>query len=369
MPKTTQASDAIPWEDFRGNRWEFVRWCKQDDPNGEGRAAALLHQKFAGNSQWAADFLGFKRGESVADLWKQYGYATLGREAQRRTSLGTERFDDDEPAEVLVAKLREYSLRKVYAHLNEWVVPAGYDEAWLVPICDIQGGHRLSAIDRLCALCEWIEATPNCMWFGGGDWYDFVCSTGKQKKGNEIMGPRGTRKVLKHIFWPIRKKCIGLGTGNHELQIERATQVEWDPCHDLAEDLEVPFLGYAFHIVHKIRAEDSKHIEWYYHYHSHGKGGAATASGRTNALLQIAATTTAELVSCGHLHDEISRTIIQRGVDPKTLEIVDHKRLAVMTPSFQKYGDFAERMALPPAPLGSISIRLGVDRHSLHVRQ
>ena len=109
---------------------------------------------------------------------------------------------------------------EVIEHKLEYKMP---DEFTIHPLGDIHAGSIHCAEDRIKAEVDKIKGKKNTYWIGMGDYADCIIKDDKRfdieglapwvKKDNIITSQRN---YLRKLFWPIRKQCLGLLTGNHE---------------------------------------------------------------------------------------------------------------------------------------------------------
>ncbi|KKL74003.1 hypothetical protein LCGC14_2069300 [marine sediment metagenome] len=116
-------------------------------------------------------------------------------------------------------------------------------------------------------------------------------------KQNDIIDSQ--RKWLVELLTPIKSKCLGLITGNHEETIHEDYQD--DLTRHLCEDLGVPYAGYVAYInVTFSRNGGSNHL---YQIHAwHGSGAAQTEGARLMRLMRLVNEFQAEIYLMGHLH-------------------------------------------------------------------
>ena len=159
------------------------------------------------------------------------------------------------------------------------------DKFKIYPIGDIHKGTIHCDEDAIERQIAKIKSEPNSYWVGMGDYCDSITKNDKRfemgglsswVKPNDII--ESQRKEIVRIFTPIKDKCLGLLTGNHEESLHQANQD--DITGHICNDLGVPYLGYSCFLVLTFERFTS-HWQgviqaW------HGSGAAQTDGARLN---------------------------------------------------------------------------------------
>ena len=124
------------------------------------------------------------------------------------------------------------------------------DTFHIIPIGDIHIGNVNSDKKALIKLVDWIKTCDKCLWLGMGDYIDIIPANDKRhniyeadrvfKYNNrvyELYDPQEQYRLVRDIFKPIKDKCLGILTGNHELKYENYGA---NFARLLARDLEAP---------------------------------------------------------------------------------------------------------------------------------
>lgn len=362
MPKADNEAPALDLEQFRGKKWEICRHYAEllgSGEQGQDHAMLLLHKAFMGNARAVQEFLGFAaQGHAVADRWAGLGLASLGTETPRTTGHEVDDLSTDE----LIRRYRQLSKIKERASEYDWQLEPGTKTAKLVPIADVHICSLLCDMDRFALLCDWLKTRKrNTRWFGAGDLFDLVVKSGVGSTSRQFCSLHRGIDIATEILSPVADTCLGLGLGNHDARLMRYEEVNWDPVRQVCQNLNIEYLGYWRHMVHRVGEQTYTLL-----YH-HGKGAARTPGARLKAGLDVLDTTTDEIVVTAHLHDEMTKKQAKRHIDTRTLEVDNRVQHLAECPSFLAYGDYAAEKALLPSSLGTLSINLGADRHMVHV--
>lgn len=189
------------------------------------------------------------------------------------------------------------------------------DSFTIWPLGDFHLGSVHCAEDEIIKVVDQVKETPNSYWIGMGDYADCITVDDKRfdiegfpkwlQKDNIV---ESQRQRVREILMPIKAKCLGLLTGNHEEEIHRRHNN--DIIRNLCQDLGVPYAGYhAYFVLTFSRGKgpdsDVKQIiihAW------HGSGAAQTEGARLMRLMRLVNDIQADIYLMGHLHAITSYT-------------------------------------------------------------
>lgn len=213
-----------------------------------------------------------------------------------------------------------------------------------------------------------IEKDPRAMWIGMGDYGEHIYYNDPRFSLNEVddlvtvgdlrQGILGQVKKLADLFQPIKNKCIGLGTGNHEETVAKRFHV--DPTRELCYKLNTRYLGYSCISLIKIRMprhkvkEASTSVRVFTH---HGYGGGRRSGTQVNKIEDAMRIADADIYAMGHVHGQTISQLMVRGVGHYGQEYTK-KKTFVVTGCYQNVKKanvttYAERQMYPESPLGS----------------
>lgn len=235
-------------------------------------------------------------------------------------------------------------------------VPIKGKKLELIGLGDIHLGHRNVDWNALENVIEYIR-THNCRWIGGGDYGDAIIAKDKRFDFRSLdiryATPQKQYKKIYQLFYPIRKKCIGLIEGNHDI-------IHWKKhshsyVEELAEDLEVSYLQMSSYI--RLHFEDlDADFNIYVH---HGWTGARTKGGKISRIYDLGHIfPMIDLYMMFHIHDlGLADKMANLFVD-ETLEIRDRIASYVFGGSFLKgyvkdQTSYVEERTYRPSILGS----------------
>ena len=236
----------------------------------------------------------------------------------------------------------------------------------IIPLFDLHYGNTACDVQ---ALKDVIKKNKNAYFFGGGDWLDSVVVTDKRYRktvdasvGDAIIDEQidGLYEIIK----PIRKRIIGLGSGNHEDTIVKRCGT--DPMRRLCKMLEVPFLGYSG-LIRLIFSQGGKAgrkviIRWH-----HGWGGGSRTQGAD--LTKYSKDMNhweADAFLYGHVHRKQSDRVPRLGLWGEKL-ISKPKLLGICGTFLRTYTagadpTYSEKAGYPPTEIGALTLNIKPKR-------
>lgn len=333
---------------FKNTRWKIKREY--------GDFGLLrLHQFFDGNATAAAEFLGFKRHSPVSLEWSKLGLMCLGKEKPRTFE------SSNRPPDVLDKLLLSSSTEPEYAFKYNWELPSKYNVGRIQMISDIHLQSKQCAYSRLKELIQWISERDWVRFVLLGDLFNMNTRSSPGNSADENMNLTEAIDLATYIFEPISWQCIGIFSGNHEVRLLKNEDVVWNPCEQLAKNINVPYLGFYKHVIINIGNET------YTIFFHHGRGSSNTKGGKLNAGLKILETTSSELVVVGHVHTEMAVKIHKQDIDLLTNEITTQTQRLVICPSFLRYGGYAAQHGLSVESIGTIGIEFSANEHQIRI--
>ena len=224
---------------------------------------------------------------------------------------------------------------------------------------------------------EEIKADPLAYWMGVGDYGDHIYYNDPRFSLNDIdetitigdirQGIMGQVRRIADKLGPIKDKCIGVGTGNHEETITNRYHV--DPTRELAFRMDVPYLGYSALIY--LAAKGVKGARIFTH---HGYGGGRKSGAQINKVEDAMRIAVADIYAIGHVHVKANSQLEILGIRENG-KPERRQKIFVVTGSYQRAANsgttsFAEKGMYPQAPMGSptVQFRWIGGNHDLDMR-
>jgi len=241
-----------------------------------------------------------------------------------------------------------------------------------------QGNHnREHFLERV----EVIKKDPYALWLGMGDYGDHIYYTDPRfdlnsqdstvTAGELRDGVMGQIRKLCDSLEPIRGKCIGLLTGNHEETIVKKYHL--DPTREMAFRMDVKYGGYCSitHISVGYRGS-SYSLKVFAH---HGYGGGRRHGVQINKIedaLRVAPT--CDIFAMGHVHGKALSTLETIDVSERG-NMMHRQKVFIITGSYsdtyrQGVLSYAEKGMFTQAGLGApvVQFRKYADGHGKNVK-
>ena len=235
------------------------------------------------------------------------------------------------------------------------------------------------AEDEIKKQIKKVKEDPFALWIGMGDYCEFITPKDKRFDGKAISewvnkGDIAQSQEDKIVEWldPIKKKCIGLLTGNHEesMRLQYNSEVHKHIC----KRLEVEDLGYSCFYLLKFSRLGNGAVTTYKCHFEHGSGGAQTEGGLTMRLAKSIGAFSGNIYALGHLHAMKVDSIPLLDIN-EHLEVKSSPRVGAITGCwFRAYFDnegfpsYAELKGLKPTNIGCPYFDLYPDDREVEVR-
>jgi len=246
-------------------------------------------------------------------------------------------------------------------------------------IGDIHAGSIHCAEKKIKDKVKEIEKNERALWVGMGDYAD--CITSKDKRWSayglapwvvqgDIM--KSQKDWLIGLLSPIKDKCLGLMTGNHEETIH--DRHEEDVTRYLCEKLVVKYLSYSCFV--ELVFDRGGTRRSYMIHGWHGAGTAASDGGKLMRLMRLVNEYSADIYLMGHLHDIVIK--IPHRLRCVNGRVKNTQLIAAMTGSWlraytqpkagQMIGiSYAEKKGYTPTKIGCPVIHLNPDKETMTV--
>jgi hypothetical protein len=232
---------------------------------------------------------------------------------------------------------------------------------------------------HLIETVNWIKQTPRTYWIGMGDFCECINPTDKRFDPYSISSAYNIRSLSRLIsvqieditalLKPIKSKCLGLVTGNHEETVR--LKFNNDIGYQLASNLGVENLGYDGWIRLCFQRAKSEQRTCYKIYVTHGHCGAGSSGGKVTKLEELAGFMDADILMMGHGHKKvIAPPVLKIGLDSQG-NVTSTKQIAIMTGSFlrtyvEDATTYGEKAGYKPCDLGVVKIMLKPDIKDVH---
>ena len=258
---------------------------------------------------------------------------------------------------------------------HEIIIESKKDWYSLYFISDIHDGAGAFNPKAFNKTVDAIKENPHAYWIGMGDYGEHIYYNDPRFSLNEIddaltigdirQGILGQIRKITRRIEPIKDKCLGLGTGNHEETVLKKFHV--DPTRELTYSLRVPYLGYSSLLTLLLRYEpkgsgatsryNSRHTDTLRVFQHHGYGGGRKHGAQINKVEDALRIVDADVYAMAHVHGKAVSELEVVG-SSAVGKIKTRKKTFIITSSYQnvvKPGQltFAERNMYPQATLGA----------------
>ena len=252
----------------------------------------------------------------------------------------------------------------------------------IIGLGDIHLGNVGCDKKHLQEIIDYIKGKKNCYWLGMGDMVETINVNDKRFDPKSIdpsyriadLDDLSTKQFadICKMLRPIKDKCIGLLTGNHE-ETSRLHYYR-DVTLDLCRELNTQYLSYDAFIRLKFKRNSRPSGGLIYTiYATHGFGGSRRNGPKVSRLEDLAAAFDADIIMVGHEHKKIIAPPITKLRCPHegALRLESRKQLAIMTGSFLKGYipgaiTYVEKKGYAPADLGVVKIMIKPEKKDMH---
>lgn len=180
---------------------------------------------------------------------------------------------------------------------------------------------------------------------------------------SQTMNPLEQRKDVIKALKPIKKKILGMITGNHE--ISRGWKLNSiDPTEDMASFLETQYWKDGGYVIINLK-DGRKTLQSYVLAIFHGIGESQTPQYLINKARSIYPE--ADVIAMGHTHILASGTSHVLGLNAKTSKEYRKKLVWVRTGGYLDGARYANLKMYPLSAIGSPKIILEVNKKAVYV--
>jgi len=202
-----------------------------------------------------------------------------------------------------------------------------------------QGNHNR---EKLLERIDTIKKDPHALWMGMGDYGDHIYYTDPRFDLNSVDstitvgelrdGIMGQIRKICDDMEPIKDRCIGLVTGNHEETILKKYHV--DPTREIAFRLNVPYGGYCCLTKISVGYKGSSYSLKVFAHHGYGAGRRhGVQINKIEDALRVAPN--ADIFVMGHVHGKALSTL-------ETIDITERGAMVLKQKLFMITGSYSD---------------------------
>lgn len=253
--------------------------------------------------------------------------------------------------------------------LHEINVPYKYGETFILkPVFDV---HLGNAYTDVTAFKRYLSDTDDHTFIiGGGDWLDCVITSDSKRYMKHVDSSASDAIIddqinaMYEIMEPYKDRIIGIGTGNHEANINKRCSTH--PARRLAKMLDTVSLGFSWMVRFRFRQENGGGRTLTIKGHHGWGGGSRTQGADLTKYSKDIAYWDSDLFLYGHTHklqsDKIDRLswVGKKLVSkPKYIYICG---TWLKTLSNTDEATYSEQAGYPPLSIGNPNIKITPNR-------
>ena len=249
----------------------------------------------------------------------------------------------------------------------------------IVPFGDLHVGNRNADLRKIREIANWIRETPKCYWLGMGDYVDAIVWHPNEKRIDpdivdyRYYKPEDAYEFIYRLFEPIKNKCLGLLTGNHDDILRKRHYKDW--VKDLAQRLNVPYLTFSAFLRLSFRLqynnERPKNQEFVI-FATHGYYTGRSTGGKVTRLESLAQWIEADIYLMAHTHELLGHRRIVLAAS-RGGRVIEKKKVFALTGGFLRgyvnEHSYVEKRLLAPTKIGILSIEIEPWRRDIHVKE
>lgn len=206
------------------------------------------------------------------------------------------------------------------------------------PNCDIM---------YLAERIEQVNSDPNAVWIGVGDMLNNATIQSVSDTYAEIMSPMQELNLAIDMFKPIKDKCIGFSSGNHEDRTYKTDGI--DLSQIVARELDAPYFDSSAVIFLRFGETNRGRPICYSIFARHGSGGGSSMGGKANKLKKNSEIVDADLYIQGHTHSPITYKEDFFRLSYPNSSVDKYTRTFVNIGSSLNYGGYGEKFGFAPS--------------------
>ena len=256
-----------------------------------------------------------------------------------------------------------------------------FKQLLIIPISDVHYGNPLFSALHFRKTIRFIKDTPNAFGILNGDLIESNLRTSKGDIYKQVGTPQDQMEWIIKELTPIKKKLLGMTTGNHEGRIYDS--IGFDVSKEIASVLEIPYrpVGMLLKISFGLgndRVADRPFT--YFIYFTHGYGGARTKAAKAVKVERLGTWVHADAYIMAHDHVVNVAPDVYLMPDPRTRHdeetgfeigtVKAHRKMLIKSNAYLKFGGYSEMGGFPPVDLEIPIIKLagtGKPRVSVEV--
>ena len=225
-------------------------------------------------------------------------------------------------------------------------LPSDLEEIEIVPIGDVHAGDEFYDEKLLKSVVKYISEKPNRYTILNGDLMNMALTTSVSDTYADQLSPAKQVEYVANILMPIRDRILGMGTGNHEERVYKATGIDASRYLALELGLKDRYSDNSFMIFLKVgqsqTSRPSKLKQQVYSiFVQHGRGGGRKMGGKANRLASSSdIIADADLYVMGHVHTPMTFPTAVFVTDSQNMTITRQNKYFLLTNAYLDFGGY-----------------------------
>ena len=223
-------------------------------------------------------------------------------------------------------------------------------EVHIIPISDVHVGDKLSNLKLLRECLQRIKEEENTYTIINGDFCNTALKNSKSDVYSDDLSPMQQLNEMIEFLEPIKSKILVLASGNHEMRIQKETNIDIVRLAARQLGIEDRYAeGWWYLFLRFGEKTRGRKCEMCYQVSGyHGSGGGRKVGGKANRLEEMSQTVIADLYVMSHTHKPLSTKSAIFLPDYANNTLNKKNMYYLMTNSFLEYGGYGESLGFTP---------------------
>lgn len=223
-------------------------------------------------------------------------------------------------------------------------------EVHIIPISDVHIGDKLSNLKLLRECLQRIKEEENTYTIINGDFCNTALKNSKSDVYSDDLSPMQQLNEMIEFLEPIKSKILVLASGNHEMRIQKETNIDIVRLAARQLGIEDRYAeGWWYLFLRFGEKTQGRKCEMCYQVSGyHGSGGGRKVGGKANRLEEMSQTVIADLYVMSHTHKPLSTKSAIFLPDYANNTLNKKNMYYLMTNSFLDYGGYGEALGFGP---------------------
>ena len=223
-------------------------------------------------------------------------------------------------------------------------------ELHIIPLSDVHLGDKLCNYKLLKEALQRIKEEDNTYTIINGDFCNTALKNSKSDVYSDTRSPMQQLEEMIELLEPIKDKILVIGKGNHEMRIEKETNIDTVKIVARQLGIEDRYADAWWYLFLRFgQKERGRKVPMCYQITGyHGSGGGRKTGGKANRLEEMSQVVIADLYVMSHTHKPLSTKGSIFIPDYGNNSLNKKQMYYLMTNSFLEYGGYGEVLGFTP---------------------